>query len=76
MEFSDVILALVGVVVSIIGGVVKFIVKDIRDLKSSMTTCQQEMPKEYVLKKDYDRQQDKVDRKLDKILDILSGINK
>jgi len=53
MEFSDVVLALVGMVSTISAWVVANVVSDIKSLEDKMTSCQTSMPKEYVLKSDY-----------------------
>jgi len=53
MDFSEIILASVGIISGISAWVIKTIVSDIRDLEHTMTTCQTSMPKEYVLKSDY-----------------------
>ncbi len=49
MELSEVILALVGVLTMIIGGIVKFVIDDVKKINSVLTN----LPKEYVLKNDY-----------------------
>jgi len=53
MEFSEIILALVGLVSTISAWVVTNLVSDVKTLNDKMTTCQTSMPKEYVLKSDY-----------------------
>ena len=53
MEFSDVVLALVGMVSTISAWVVANVVSDIKKLEDKMTSCQTSMPKEYVLKADH-----------------------
>ena len=53
MELSEIILAFVSVLSAITGGVVKSIMKDIKDLERTMTNCQSNMPINYVLKTDY-----------------------
>jgi predicted urease superfamily metal-dependent hydrolase len=53
MEVSDIVLALVSILSAITGGVVKSIMKDIKDLEHSMNTCQSDLPKEFVMKSDY-----------------------
>ena len=53
MELSDIILALVGVLTTVIGGVVKSVVKDIKNIEDRLITCQSELPLQYVLKDDY-----------------------
>jgi len=53
VEFSEIILALVGIVSTISAWVVTNLVSDVKALNDKMTTCQTSMPKEYVLKSDY-----------------------
>jgi hypothetical protein len=53
MELSEVILALVAAVSSISAWVVTNLVSDVRALNDKMTSCQTNMPKEYMLKTDY-----------------------
>jgi hypothetical protein len=53
MELSEVILALVAAVSSISAWVVTNLVSDVRALNDKMTSCQTNMPKEYMLKADY-----------------------
>ena len=53
MEFSEIILTLVGIVSTISAWVVVNLVADIRKLNEKMTDCQTNMPKEYMLKQDY-----------------------
>ena len=53
MEISDIVLAFVSILSAITGGVVKSIMKDIKDLEHTMNHCQSSMPKDYVLKDDY-----------------------
>ena len=49
MELSDIVLALVSILTAITGGVVK----DIKDLEHNMNSCQNDLPKEFVMKTDY-----------------------
>ena len=67
MELSDIILTLVGILTAIIGGVVKSVMIDIKELEANINTCQMDLPKEYVLKVDYEHHQDRVEKKLDKM---------
>lgn len=71
MELSDIILALVGIVSMITGFVVKNIMADIKELEHNMTTCQSQMPKEYVLKDDYKSEMREIKKMLGNIYDIL-----
>ena len=49
MELSDVVLALVGIISAITGGVVKSLVADLKGVEKQISS----MPKEYVFKADY-----------------------
>ncbi len=53
MELSDIVLALVSILTAITGGVVKTVMKDIKDLEHNMNSCQNDLPKEFVMKSDY-----------------------
>jgi hypothetical protein len=71
MEFSEVILALVGGLSTISAWVVKNLVTDIRRLNDKMTQCQTSMPKEYVLKADHNREMQDIKKMLGNIYDII-----
>ena len=49
MELSDIVLALVGIISAITGGVVKSLVADLKGVEKQISS----MPKEYVFKADY-----------------------
>jgi len=49
MELSDVVLALVGIISAITGGVVKSLVADLKDVEKQISA----LPKEYVMKSEY-----------------------
>jgi hypothetical protein len=49
MELSDVVLALVGIISAITGGVVKSLVADLKGVEKQINA----LPKEYVLKSEY-----------------------
>lgn len=53
MELSDIVLTLVGILVAIMGGLIKSIIRDIKDLEKQINTCQGNLPLNYVLKDDY-----------------------
>ena len=53
MEYSDIILTLVGMVKTGTIFVIKNIMTDIKELEHTMNTCQSNMPRDYVLKSDY-----------------------
>ena len=71
MDFSDVVLALVGMVSTISAWVVANVVGDIKKLEDKMTSCQTSMPKEYVLKADHNREMHEIKKMLGNIYDIL-----
>ena len=71
MEFSEIILALVGGLSTISAWVVKNLVTDIRRLNDKMTQCQTSMPKEYVLKADHNREMQDIKKMLGNIYDII-----
>ncbi len=53
MEYSDIILTLVGMVTTGTIIVIKNIMTDIKELEHTMNRCQSNMPRDYVLKSDY-----------------------
>ena len=53
MELPDIVLTLVSIISAITIGVVKSIIRDIKDLEHTMHSCQSELPKEFVMKADY-----------------------
>ena len=71
MDFSDVVLALVGMVSTISAWIVANVVGDIKKLEDKMTSCQTSMPKEYVLKADHNREMQDIKKMLGNIYDIL-----
>ena len=73
METSDIILTLVGIVSTIYIGVFKWIVKELGRIDDKMDNCQLDLNKEFVRKSDYTHQIDKIESKLDKIIDALGS---
>ena len=71
MDFSEIILASVGIISGISAWVIKTIVSDIRDLEHTMTACQTSLPKEYVLKDDHNREMREIKKMLGNIYDII-----
>ncbi len=53
MEYSDIILTLVGMVTTATIFVIKNKMTDIKELEHTMNRCQTNMPRDYVLKSDY-----------------------
>jgi hypothetical protein len=79
METSDIVLTLVGIVSTISIGVFKWIVKELGKLDDKidntdgkMDKCQLDLNKEFVRKSDYQHQIDKIEDKLDKIIEVIS----
>jgi len=71
METSDVVLTLVGIVSTISIGVFKWIIKEIGIIDDKIDNCQLDLNKEFVRKSDYQHQIDKIEDKLDKIIEAL-----
>jgi hypothetical protein len=71
METSDIVLTLVGIVSTISIGVFKWIIKEIGRIDDKMDGCQLNLNKEFVRKTDYTHQIDKIEAKLDKIIEAL-----
>jgi hypothetical protein len=71
MESSDIVLTLVGIVSTISIGVFKWIIKEIGRIDDKMDGCQLNLNKEFVRKTDYTHQIDKIEAKLDKIIEAL-----
>ena len=71
MELSDIILTLVGIASTISIGVFRWIVKELNKIDDKIDTCQIDLNKEFVRKDDYQHQIDKIESKLDKIIDAL-----
>ena len=72
MELSDIILTLVGIVSTISIGVFKWIIKEIGRIDDKMDNCQLDLNREFVRKAEYQHQIDKIDIKLDNIIEALS----
>ncbi|MCS5594814.1 MAG: hypothetical protein NZ730_09770 [Porticoccaceae bacterium] len=53
MEVADIVLAFVSILSAITGGVVKSIMRDIKDLEKNMNQCQRDLPMKFILKDDY-----------------------
>jgi len=71
MELSDIILTLVGIASTISIGVFRWIVKELNKIDDKIDNCQIDLNKEFVRKDDYQHQIDKIEAKLDKIIDAL-----
>jgi lipopolysaccharide biosynthesis regulator YciM len=53
MEISDIFLTLVGLVIAMLGWFMSRLADTVNKLEQSMTSCQTNMPINYVLKADY-----------------------
>ena len=78
METSDIVLTFVSILTAITGGVAKWIVKELGKLNTKIENtdnrvdgCQINLNREFVRKSDYIHQIDKIESKLDKIIDAL-----
>ena len=76
METSDIFLGLVTIIVAMLGWFLNRLANTVQELEQNIITCQTGMPKEYVLKADYERQQDNIEKKLDKIYDKIDNLIK
>ena len=76
MEISDIVLAFVSILSAITGGVVKSIMKDIKDLEHNMNHCQTSLPKEFVMKDDYRDDIKEIKTMLGKLFDKVEGKQK
>jgi len=76
VEISDIVLAFVSILSAITGGVVKSIMKDIKDLEHNMNHCQTSLPKEFVMKDDYKDDIKEIKTMLGKLFDKVEGKQK
>jgi len=72
MELSEIILTLVGIVSTISIGVFKWIITEIGRIDDKMDNCQLDLHREFVRKSEYQHSMDKIDVKLDNIIDTLA----
>jgi len=71
MELSDVVLALVSIISTVLIGVMKSISTEIKMVEERLTSCQIDLHKEFVQKDEYTHQIDKIENMLDQIYTIL-----
>jgi len=76
VEISDIVLAFVSILSAITGGVVKSVMKDIKDLEHNMNHCQTSLPKEFVMKDDYKDDIKEIKTMLGKLFDKVEGKQK
>ena len=68
MELSDVVLALVGIISAITGGVVKSLVADLKAVEKQINV----LPKEYVLKSEYHDDIKEIKHLIEKLFDKVT----
>jgi len=68
MELSDVVLALVGIISAITGGVVKSLVADLKSVEKQIGV----LPKEYVLKSEYHDDIKEIKHLIEKLFDKVN----
>ena len=68
MELSDVVLALVGIISAITGGVVKSLVADLKGVEKQISA----LPKEYVLKSEYHDDIKEIKHLIEKLFDKVT----
>ena len=68
MELSDVVLALVGIISAITGGVVKSLVADLKGVEKQISA----LPKEYVLKSEYHDDIKEIKHLIEKLFDKVN----
>jgi cell division protein FtsB len=68
MELSDVVLALVGIISAITGGVVKSLVADLKAVEKQISA----LPKEYVLKSEYHDDIKEIKHLIEKLFDKVN----
>jgi hypothetical protein len=73
METSEIILALIGIVTTVLVGVITWIVKELGKIDDKIDGCQLDLNKDFVRKSDYQHQIDKIEAKLDKIIEAIGN---
>jgi hypothetical protein len=68
MELSDVVLALVGIISAITGGVVKSLVADLKGVEKQISA----LPKEYVMKSEYHDDIKEIKHLIEKLFDKVN----
>ena len=71
MEITDIILTLVGIIVTMIGFFLMRMADDMKDLEKQITSCQTDLPKQYVMKDEYRADVDEIKSTLKDIFKIL-----
>ena len=67
MDFTDLFLSLIFIIVGMLGYFLARLAADIKELERNITQCQSTLPKEYVLRDDYHRD-------ISEIKDMLSDM--
>lgn len=71
MGITDIILTLVGIIVTMLGFFLMRMADDMRDLEKQITSCQTELPRQYVMKDEYRADVDEIKATLKDIFMIL-----
>ncbi len=72
---TDFLLLALGLIVAMLGYFLTQLSRDIKELEHNMTTCQANMPKDYVLKSDYKSEMNEIKSILKDIQVILREQN-
>ena len=71
MGITDIILTLVGIIVTMLGFFLMRMADDMKDLEKQITSCQTDLPKQYVMKDEYRADVDEIKSTLKDIFKIL-----
>jgi len=71
MDITDIILTLVGIIVTMLGFFLVRMADDMKSLEKQITTCQTDLPKQYVMKDEYRADVDEIKSTLKDIFKIL-----
>jgi len=71
MGITDIILTLVGIIVTMLGFFLMRMADDMKDLEKQITSCQTELPRQYVMKDEYRADVDEIKSTLKDIFKIL-----
>ena len=71
MGITDIILTLVGIIVTMLGFFLMRMADDMKDLEKQITSCQTELPRQYVMKDEYRADVDEIKATLKDIFMIL-----
>jgi len=71
MGITDIILTLVGIIVTMLGFFLMRMADDMKSLEKQITACQTDLPKQYVMKDEYRADVDEIKSTLKDIFKIL-----